>query len=70
MMKEEALKRSYCGNCVYHYAYDYPEQVFCEYRFLNNQNPFVFTLWCCEYWSPAYQECFCISAALNKVQKE
>jgi hypothetical protein len=29
------------------------------------KNPIVETLWCCEYWNPSSQECYCIKEAIK-----
>ncbi|HXX87978.1 MAG TPA: hypothetical protein VEH86_05990 [Candidatus Acidoferrum sp.] len=65
-MKENTVKRKYCGNCGNHTVYNYPNQLFCSRRFQEDKNPLVDTLWCCEDWNPSSQECYCIKEATKK----
>jgi hypothetical protein len=66
-MKEKTPKKQkFCGSCTSHNAYHYPDQVFCTRRFLKNKNPIVQTLWCCDEYYPAAQECNCIIDAMTK----
>ncbi|MEM2118703.1 MAG: hypothetical protein QW840_01095 [Candidatus Bathyarchaeia archaeon] len=66
-MKNPANKQKFCGNCDSHNVYEYPNRVFCGKRLAENQNPIVPTLWCCEKWNPASQECYCLrDATTNK----
>lgn len=65
-MKKTQSKQTFCGNCTSHNAYEYPVRVFCTRRFLKNKDPIVQTLWCCEEYYPAAQECNCITDASHK----
>ncbi|MCJ7423512.1 hypothetical protein MUP01_04495 [Candidatus Bathyarchaeota archaeon] len=65
-MREAKSERRYCGNCGSHNAYDYPHRVFCGKRLSEDKDPVVSTLWCCDEWNPASQECFCIKEAMKK----
>jgi len=65
-MKKKVNSEKFCGNCTSHNAYNYPAQVFCTRRFLKNKNPIVETMWCCEEWYPAAQECNCVDEATQK----
>jgi hypothetical protein len=65
-MKKTEPKERFCGNCTSHNAYKYPDQVFCTRRFLKKKYPIVQTLWCCEEYYPAAQECNCIGDAKEK----
>jgi len=64
MEKKSEIKK-FCGNCNNHSPYNYPDQIFCQSRFLENKNPIVETLWCCEKWSSMTQECYCVQEALK-----
>ncbi|RJS77817.1 hypothetical protein CW667_02425 [Candidatus Bathyarchaeota archaeon] len=68
MEKKTEIKEKFCGNCNSHSPYNYPNQVFCTKRLLQNKNPIVETLWCCEEWTPSTQECYCVQEA-KKNQK-
>lgn len=59
-------KRKFCGNCVSHTPYDYPNLTFCMRRLLDNQNPVVATLWHCKEWVPDTQQCYCVEDAMKK----
>ena len=61
--EKDVFGKKYCGNCLHHNAYDYPTIIFCMKRLVLGLNPKVSTLWCCEYWEPNMQECFCIEEA-------
>ena len=65
-MKQNTTEKKYCGNCGSHNAYEYPDKVFCGKRFGEDKNPIVETLWRCEDWNPASQECHCIREATKK----
>jgi hypothetical protein len=65
-MKKNTVERKFCGNCGSHNAYNYPDEIFCGKRLSEDKNPIVKTLWCCENWNPASQECYCISEATKK----
>jgi len=66
MKKHSMSKRKYCGNCYYHNALNYPDQIFCIFHFLKQKKPIFSTLDVCENWKPDYQECFCLQEALKK----
>jgi hypothetical protein len=70
-LKEKAEEeQKFCGNCTSHNAYDYPDQVFCTRRFLQDKNPVVRTLWHCEEWNANAQECHCIEDASKKEKQK
>jgi hypothetical protein len=67
--KEFNLKKKYCGNCSYHNTYEYPDRIFCFFKFQNKDNPIVSVFDCCDTWEFKTQECYCLKDALKK-QKE
>jgi len=60
MTKKSEEEQKFCGNCGSHNAYNYPEEIFCTKRFLENKNPVVKTLWHCEDWHLNPQKCQCV----------
>jgi hypothetical protein len=66
-MKEKADEEPQrcCGNCGNHAPYEYPNKIFCTVLYCKGKNPIVETLWCCEYWNPSSQECYCIKEAIK-----
>jgi predicted deacetylase len=70
MEKESFSQEKFCGNCDNHNTYNYPDQVFCTLRLLQNKNPIVETLWHCKEWIPSTQGCYCVQEAKkNKTKK-
>lgn len=70
MPKKSEQTRKVCGNCRYHNAYEYPDQVFCFDRFANRKNPVVSILFSCEGWEEKLQECFCLDNSTSKPKKK
>ncbi len=60
---KKAEKEKFCGNCLHHEAYEYPDKIFCAVRLIMGLNPIVPTLWCCEHWKESIDECFCVENA-------
>jgi hypothetical protein len=69
MGEEAKTKKRFCGNCVHHNPYDYPDRILCTILLLENRNPVVQTLWCCEKWNPIDEECCCVEEATKKDDK-
>jgi hypothetical protein len=69
MMLDKNERRSFCGNCDSHNAYDYPEKVFCSTRYGQGKDPIVHTLWCCKDWNQVTQECYCVREAQRKKKR-
>lgn len=65
-MKEKTKVEKFCGNCSNHSPHDYPDKIFCSIRFIQNKNPIVETLWCCNKWNAASEECYCVEEAMKK----
>lgn len=60
-----------CGNCRYHNAYNYPDQVFCFAKFADpKKNPAVSIFSTCEDWENKVQDCFCLEDARRKQVKK
>jgi hypothetical protein len=69
-MKKTKTEQRFCGNCDTHVPYNYPDDAFCSKRLAEGKNPVVRTLWCCEDWDPAGQECYCVQEATrNKASR-
>jgi hypothetical protein len=69
MGEKAKTKKRFCGNCVHHNPYDYPDQILCTKLLLENKNPVVQTLWCCEEWNATGEECYCVEEAMKKDNK-
>jgi hypothetical protein len=59
----------YCGNCDNHVSYEYPNKIFCSVRYGQGKDPITGTLWCCEEWNLASQECYCVGQAKKQLDK-
>jgi len=68
--KKSANVDKVCGNCRYHNAYEYPDQVFCFAKFANRENPVLSIFGSCDEWENKLQECFCFDDALKKQGKK
>ncbi len=55
----------FCGNCDTHVSFEYPLKVFCSMRYEHGLDPVVDTLWHCEEWNLADQNCYCVEEALK-----
>jgi hypothetical protein len=64
-------KKKYCGNCLYHSAWEYPLKIFCEYWLEKDQKEKTIrdTLDSCEMWKPEPQGCYCVRDALREIKK-
>ncbi len=66
LVKQQAAKKKYCGNCSSHNTYDYPEVVFCMRRFLRGEKAVMPTLSVCDEWRTHVQTCCCVEDAQKK----
>lgn len=66
MSEQKTKEERYCGNCINHCVYHYPEETFCMLRFLAGSDAIVPTLDVCENWKIDYEECFCVQEAMKK----
>lgn len=54
-----------CGNCAFHNVYQYPDTIFCFYRFGLKESGIMNIFDCCDGWEEKAQECNCLEDSIK-----